>query len=139
MDVSRSDKVLAGTALLLILLPVLVFWGRLPGSVATHWGPGGVPDGHMGKLSFQLLSAFLFGLLWASYLLVRAKAPSTWKAPFTLGFAGALIFVQASIVEANLDVRTWTAADRLNSSFVLLAFFASWLTFGLITYAVERR
>ena len=139
MDISRSDKVLAGSALLLILIPVLIFWGRLPDPVATHWGPGGRPDGNMTKPIFLLLSVFLWGILWAAYLLGRAKAPSTWQSPFVLGFAGAVIFVNASIVESNLDVRSWASAESLNGPLVLLSFLGSWLVFGLLTYAVARR
>ena len=139
MEISRSDRILAGTALVLILVPIVAFWGRLPEPLATHWGPGGRPDGNMSKLTFLLFSVFLWGLLWGAYLLVRTKAPSTWKSPFTFGFAGALIFVQASIVESNLDVRSWASAESLNGPLVLVAFLSSWLVGGLITYAVERR
>lgn len=139
MEVSRSDKGLAATTVALLVAPGLVVWSRLPEPLATHWGPGGTPDGHLPRWGWLLGTVFVLGLVWAVYLVVREQAPSTWKPPFTLGIAGGMIVAQLSIVERNLDAPVWTAARTIAGPWMVVAFLGGWLVFGLLVYAIERR
>ena len=61
-----------------ILLPIpagLILWNRLPGVIATHWGPGGQADGWTGKgFAVFALPLILLAVHWLG-LLITSRDP----------------------------------------------------------------
>lgn len=139
MELERKDWLMGGAALLLLLLPVILFWSRLPEPLATHFGPGGQPDDKLPKGTLLGFTLLLWGLTWAAYLMMRYKTPSTWKPPFTFGALGVVFAVQLSIVESNLGASHWRLAEPLVGLPEVVALAVGWIAFGLVAYAVERR
>ena len=135
---SRIDKAtIAVIALLMVGIP-LAFWGRLPDPAATHFGPGGAPDGNLSKIVWILGTVFFLWMTWVIYLVTRSKAPLTWRAPAVFGAIGALIVAQLSIVWANLDVTTWRDARPVDVPLVLGAFALAYLACGALAFLLER-
>ena len=99
---------------------------------------GGRPDDHLPKVGWIIWTAFVFALVWTTYLFIRSKAPSTWKPPFTFGVLGGILVAQISIIEANLDAPSSQSAESLTGWSTVL-FFAGWALFGFAAFLVERR
>lgn len=75
-----------------ILLPIpagLILWNRLPGVIATHWGPGGQADGWTGKgFAVFALPLILLAVHWLG-LLITSRDPGhreQSRKPLTLIF-----------------------------------------------------
>ncbi|WP_188192939.1 DUF1648 domain-containing protein [Nonomuraea sp. SYSU D8015] len=99
-----------------VLLPMAVR-DRLPDPLATHWGPGGVADGHMSFLAYLAMAVTVWGVPWLAVLgaAVRGRVPARRQGRmFCWGLlAGMGVFaagMNATTVLANLDAPHWSAA-----------------------------
>lgn len=68
----KNNKIALIISSVMILLPSLVgiiLWNDLPESMITHWGPGGSPDGYMGKaMAVFLMPLILLAIQWLCVL-----------------------------------------------------------------------
>lgn len=130
---------MGGVALLLVLLPALLFWSRLPDPLATQFGRSGAPVDHLRKIAWLTGTFVVWGLVWAVYLRMRAMAPFTWKPPFVFGALGLMFVTQLSIVWSNFDAATWSAARPMNLPLLFAVVAIGWVVFGFVASVAERR
>ncbi|TMR89799.1 DUF1648 domain-containing protein [Nonomuraea basaltis] len=102
---------LAGIAVQ-VLLP-LAARDRLPGPLATHWGPDGRPDGTMAFGPYLAMEVLVWAVPWLVCLAVRGRAPARrqgrmiwWGALFGLGVFA--LGMNVTTLLANLDAPGWT-------------------------------
>jgi len=90
---------------------------RLPDPLATHWGLGGQPNGHMSIASFALLSVALPAavVLGAALVVVTRRDGLTQRNALVTAGALAPFFavLTVSTVAANLDRPEWSQARHL--------------------------
>lgn len=128
-----------GLLAVLAVIPFLVAWSSLPDPVATHWGPGGDPDGTMAKQWVWLLpvSVCVFGLVLAG-LLRRGDSPSA-EGMVLSGFMGGIgIWVGISTVALNRDAVTWEEAGSFGW-WQIVGLLATGVLFGWIGLLLGRR
>ena len=135
---SRSDLVVLGVLILVIVVGPAVFWTRLPEPLATHFGLRGQPDGQLSKILWLVVMTAALALTWSVYLASRSDGPLTWRGPVTFGVIGVLVVAQLSIVWANLDAATWNEARSINVPLLLVAMAVAWASLGAIAYVLER-
>jgi hypothetical protein len=100
-----------------LLLPSMMLRERLPEPMATHWGPGDVPDGSMAFGAFLAMSAGSWAVAWLILLgltlhgraLAYRLGRSCWWGCLS-GISTLLIGMTFSTLSANLDTPHWTAA-----------------------------
>lgn len=100
-----------GLLAVLAVVPLLLGWSSLPDPVATHWGPGGEPDGSIAKQWVWLLpvAICIAGLALAA-LLRRDNSPSA-EGMVLSGFMGGVgVWVGITTVVLNRDASTWEEA-----------------------------
>ncbi|MFI7442265.1 hypothetical protein [Nonomuraea indica] len=121
----------------LVALP-LALRDRLPDPMATHWGPGNVPDGSMAFPVAVGMQVAVWGLIWLGLVVAalrgldsRMSRVSWWGS-----LAGMSVFVIGMGVTsllANLDAPTWRAA-ALDGRHVLAVLAAGVAAAGLAGY-----
>lgn len=143
--VSKWAKVwlVVGAAIALASLPYLIFWGRLPEPMASHWGPAGQPDGSMPRWAGLATTAALILLIGGglSVLLARhsngRREPSAESLALT-GFIGALSLGLSWVsIFLNLDARSWDEAAAMPPWLVVAVVLAA-LAGGFGGYRVGR-
>ncbi|MBR2405829.1 MAG: SdpI family protein [Clostridia bacterium] len=103
----KKNKVKLALASLVTLLPLLLgvlFWNKLPETLAMHWGVDGAPDGWGSRtLAVVGMPLILLALLWLC-VIVTAKDPKNkgqnqkafglviWIVPVLSLFAGGMIY-----------------------------------------------
>ncbi|MFC4007760.1 hypothetical protein ACFOY2_11020 [Nonomuraea purpurea] len=104
---------LAVTAVLLV--PPLALRDRLPEPLATHWGPGSMPDRSMPFTSYLLMVVLLWAVPWLVMVAMAGRAIARrqgrmlwWGCLFALGVM--LTGVNAQTLAANLDLSDWSGA-----------------------------
>lgn len=112
-----------------MILPMVIYWGDLPDSMATHWDFGGTPNGHMPPTVLLLGIVGIFAAVWISVARVVRRIPS--EAPSfvagLLGIGGLLTAVQWIAVSANRDVADWADAGEFNGIHLLVVIAAALL------------
>lgn len=117
---------IAVTASLVLLVPYLAWWSRLPDPVATHFDLGGKADGSMGRLGNLLVCGTLAGagLVMLMALAIR-KSPLPSGVGSYVGFVGGFLaaigaFLASAIAFSQRDLSAWQDAEFSNVSTSLL-------------------
>ena len=127
---------LFGGVTLLAALPFGIFWGTLPDPVATHWSPGGQPDGSLSKSGAALLLVAM-PAAWAAAgaLIVRFGRGPVVHIGALLGGVGALTAVVTwAEVLANVHAPTW----HHTGTAVLYSLIPAFAVGGAVTVSVWR-
>ena len=92
-----------------IVVPIVVFWTRLPDPIATLWS-GTEPSGGMPRSMFLVLLPILWCIVWSGLVLGADSVPRPWS-ELLIYLSGGLMFgISALTVYANLDVAVWDEA-----------------------------
>ncbi len=121
---SRSPRRFAEQALvpalllLAFVLPAVLWADRFPDPIASHWGPGGAPDGALPLTTALWLMASIWVAFWVGLLvLLRVRQVGGTEARVLVAvvyWAGTLLaLVWLLGLRANLDVATWEQARDL--------------------------
>lgn len=129
-------------AAVLVAVP-LVFAGRLPDPVATHWGLSGAPDGSSPRLFLVVHPLVLWAVLAAASLAVGRRRRITRRAGRALVAAGlgwgavVVVGLQAVSIAANLGRARWQDAAPITWQIALVVCAA--IAAGLIAAWAARR
>jgi hypothetical protein len=94
------------------IVPVALWWSRLPSRIAIHWDGGGEPNGHLSRASGVLmfvLPAALAAVVLA--VLLRGRRPVVPGPALAAFFGGLLAAIAAFTVWANVDGERWQDGD----------------------------
>ena len=111
-----------------IVLPIALASSDLPDSIATHWGFGGSPNGHMSPSVLVLLVGGIFVAVWLGVWGASRRMPFEARS-FIAGLAGIgglLVAVQWIAVDLNRGVADWVDAGAFNVLHLVLVFAAAW-------------
>ncbi len=130
---------LAGVALVIGLIPLVIGWGHLPDPVASHWGPSGAPDGHLPLAAQPLLMVGLLVLALFTTSLFRVEGEPTAEAFGMVGLLGGLgTALMSLLVYLNWDAPTWDEAGRFEAWHVAVVILGAFLG-GITGFLLGRR
>jgi hypothetical protein len=110
-----------------IVLPVALASSDLPDSIATHWGLGGTPNGHMSPSVLVLLVGGIFVSAWLAVWGASRRMPFEARS-FIAGLAGIgglLAAIQWIAVDLNRGIADWVDAGAFNVLHLVLVFAAA--------------
>lgn len=134
-------RLLAWAGLMLVagLVPILVGWSDLPDPVATHWGPGGAPNGSIPKAWIWALPVFVVGLGLSMTSFLRRDGRPSAESVAILGLLGGIgIWISASLVVLNGGAESWEQADSFGWWQVVGVVVAGAL-FAWVGYVIGKR
>ena len=109
MSSSRLPKILIAAIVVGALAQCIFAFPLLPGRVASHFGPSGLPNGWMTKQTFFLIYAALIA------------------GAFFIGFYPARVIARASSTEINLPNKDyWLAPERRPATMAFFERYFSW-------------
>ncbi|MBE9374418.1 DUF1648 domain-containing protein [Saccharopolyspora sp. HNM0983] len=133
----------AGVVSAATVAPALAVRDRLPDPLATHWGPGGSPDGALG-LGAHVAALLVLWLAVVAFALVtelRSGSRARTRPAAAAALSGGAVFVlglQAVTLLSNVDATRWVDADPVHWQVVpVLALAAA--AAGLGWWLVRRR
>ncbi|MDG4832784.1 DUF1648 domain-containing protein [Solwaraspora sp. WMMD1047] len=128
-----------------VVVAMLAAQDRMPDPLATHWGPGGVPDGRMPFGPALLAFVGLWGTVAALQLAILSRGGMLTHRAYRSGLAGMLagtgIFLlglAVTTIGANLDRATWRDARSIGPGQVAIVF-ALALAVGALAAVLARR
>lgn len=129
----------AGLLALIALVPIVIGWSGLPDPVATHWGPGGEPDGSTPRIWIWAVPVFVLVVGLGLAALLRQKGRPSAESVAIVGLMGGIgVWTSVSMVLLNYEATTWQEAAPFDlwQVFVLLA---AGLGLGWMGYLLGRR
>lgn len=112
----RRELVVPVLAIVAVAVLPVLFWSRLPGPVAIHWGLDGRPDGSAPLVVDAVLLTAITALvtLLMAFSVGRAdRGVARLMLALSHGLGAFFVLLRWRTIERNLDVAVWTDAGTL--------------------------